>query len=243
MSAPRFYCPLTLSVGMVLDLPSRAAHHATRVLRLRIGAGITVFNGVGGEYSAQIVSVARDHVAVGVQARVEVERESPLDVTLVQAVSSGDRMDLTIRKAVELGVTRIVPVISVRSVVQLSGDRAAKRVQHWEDVVIAACEQCGRNRLPPVAAALPLTTWIRSAQCVPARWMLAPDAADSVRSLARPDGAVQLLVGPEGGFTVEEKLAAADAGFVGVRLGPRTLRTETAAPAALAVFAALWGDF
>jgi len=228
---------------MVLDLPSRAAHHATRVLRLRIGAGITVFNGMGGEYSAQIVSVARDHVTAGIQARVEVERESPLDVTLVQAVSSGDRMDLTIRKAVELGVTRIVPVISMRSVVQLSGDRAAKRVQHWEDVVIAACEQCGRNRLPPVAAALPLTTWIRSAQCVPARWMLTPDAADSVRSLARPDAAVQLLVGPEGGFTTEEKQAAADAGFVGVRLGPRTLRTETAAPAALAVFAALWGDF
>ncbi|MHB8348060.1 MAG: 16S rRNA (uracil(1498)-N(3))-methyltransferase [Acidiferrobacterales bacterium] len=243
MPAPRFYCSQTLAVGMIFDLPLRAAHHATRVLRLRIGDEITVFNGTGGEYAAALRSVMRDRVAVEIQARIEIERESPLDVTLVQAVSSGDRMDLTIRESVELGVSRISPVIGARSVVQLSGDRAAKRAQHWEDVVIAACEQCGRNRLPPVAGALPMVAWMRNAQRAPTRWMLSPRAANSVRSLTRPDGAVQLLVGPEGGFTAEEEQVAADAGFLGISLGPRTLRTETAAPAALAVFAAMWGDF
>ncbi len=243
MPVPRFYCPQTLAVGTTFELPPRAAHHAVRVLRLRAGDGIAVFNGAGGEYSGAIVSVARDRVVVEIQARFDVERESPLDVTLVQAVSSGDRMDLTIRKAVELGVTRIAPVISERSVVQLSGDRARKREQHWSEVVIAACEQCGRNRLPLVAAVLPLSAWIGAEPRAPTRWILSPSAANSVRGIARPDGALQLLVGPEGGFTEEEERAAAGAGFVGIRLGPRTLRTETAAPAALAAIAVLWGDF
>lgn len=228
---------------MTVELPPRAAHHAAHVLRLRVGDEITIFGGVGGEYSAAIVGIVRERVTIEIGDHIAVERESPLDITLVQAVSSGDRMDLTIRKAVELGVARIVPVIAARSVVQLSGDRAEKRVQHWEDVVIAACEQCGRNRLPPVDAVLPLAVWIRDAPRAAARWMLSPRAAGTARVLGRPDGAVQLLVGPEGGLADEEERAAAESGFIGIRLGPRILRTETAAPAALAAFAALWGDF
>ncbi len=243
MSVPRFYCPQPLAAGITVDLPSQAAHHAAHALRLRVGEAITVFNGIGGEYSAVVSGMSRNHVTVEVGRFSEIERESPLDLVLVQAVSSGDRMDLTIRKAVELGIARIVPVITARSVVQLSGDRAEKRVRHWEDVVVAACEQCGRNRLPPVEAVMPLATWMRDASRAVTRWMLSPRATVSVRSLVRPDRAVQLLVGPEGGLTEEEERAAADAGFSGVRLGPRVLRTETAAPAALAAMAALWGDF
>lgn len=243
MPVSRFYCPLPLVVGMTVELPPRAAHHAAHVLRLRVGDEITIFGGVGGEYSAAIVGMVRERVTIEIGDHIAVERESPLDITLVQAVSSGDRMDLTIRKAVELGVARIVPVIAARSVVQLSGDRAEKRVRHWEDVVIAACEQCGRNRLPPVDAVLPLAVWIRDAPRAAARWMLSPRAAGTARVLGCPDGAVQLLVGPEGGLADEEERAAAESGFIGIRLGPRILRTETAAPAALAAFAALWGDF
>jgi len=243
MTVPRFFCPEILDVGKTVELPRMAAHHAARVLRLRVDDSVTVFNGHGGEYAAVIARVVRDAVTVAIKGYLDIERESPLAVTLVQAISAGDRMDLTLQKAVELGVARIAPVIGHRSIMRLSGERAEKRVQHWQQVVIAACEQCGRNRVPLVTPMVPLPAWLETAERAPARWMLSPHAAHALRALARPAHALQLLVGPEGGFTEEEESAAASAGFVGIRLGPRILRTETAAPTLLAAMQALWGDF
>jgi 16S rRNA (uracil1498-N3)-methyltransferase len=243
MTIPRFYVPATLGEGLSLPLPETAAHHAARVLRMRVGDTLMLFNGEGGEYAATITAMTKTEVTVAVRQREPVERESPLAVTLVQAISSGERMDLTIQKAVELGVARIVPVESERGVVRLQGERAGKRVAHWQQVVISACEQCGRNRIPEVRSISPLDVWLAAERSEALRWMLVPGAALPLRDMPRPVLPIELLVGPEGGFTDKEVEAARRAGFQAVRLGPRVLRTETAAPALLAALQALWGDF
>ncbi len=243
MSMPRFYSPFALAIGSSVELPSSAAHHAAKVLRMRVGDALVLFDGRGGEYNASLEGIDKKRVVVSVNSHVDIERESPLAVTLVQAVSSRDRMDVTLQKAVELGVARIVPVMSQRSVVRLSGERADQRVQHWQQVVVAACEQCGRNQVPHVEALIPLVTFLERPQSSVGRWMLSPHAEHALRSLEKPLTAVELLVGPEGGLTAEEERAAVDAGFMPVRIGPRILRTETAAPALLAAMQALWGDF
>ena len=243
MSNPRFYIPLPLATAASLALPEAAAHHAARVLRLRAGDAVTLFNGQGGEYAARIAAIGKHDVTVTIERHDPVERESPLAVTLVQALSSGERMDLTIQKAVELGVTRIVPVASERSVVRLQGERADKRVAHWRQIVISACEQCGRNRLPEVSMIAALAAWLTAEPSSAQRWVLLPGAATALRDLARPRTLIELLVGPEGGLTETEAAAALRAGYQPVRLGPRVLRTETAAPALLAAVQALWGDF
>lgn len=244
MSLPRFHFPAPLAADSLVELPDSAAHHAARVLRLRAGDGLILFDGRGGEYSATLESVEKKRVVVKVHQRSDIERESALAVTLVQAVSARDRMEVTLQKAVELGVTHIIPVISQRSVVRLSGERADQRVQHWQQVVIAACEQCGRNRVPTVETLIPLTTFLQQPPVRPAsRWMLTPPAQQALRTLQKPPAGVELLVGPEGGLTEEEERAAARAGFIPVRLGPRILRTETAAPALMSAVQALWGDF
>ena len=243
MSLPRFHSSLALAVDSRVELGTSAAHHATKVLRLRVGDGLILFDGRGGEYSASLESIDKKRVVASVHGHQDTERESPLAVTLVQAVSSRDRMDVTLQKAVELGVARIVPVMGQRSVVRLSGERADQRVQHWQQVVIAACEQCGRNRVPPVEALIPLISFLQRPAPGVGRWMLSPQAEQALRALEKPQAAVELLVGPEGGLTDEEEGAAVDAGFMPVRIGPRILRTETAAPALLAAMQALWGDF
>jgi 16S rRNA (uracil1498-N3)-methyltransferase len=243
MSNPRFYVSVALTAQTTLALPEAAAHHAARVLRLRSGDAVTLFNGTGGEYAARITAIGKHDVTVAIERHDPVERESPLQVTLVQAVSSGERMDLTIQKAVELGVSRIVPVESERCVVRLKGERAEKRVAHWRQVVVSACEQCGRNRIPEVRMILPFDVWLAADENAAQRWVLLPGARTALRDLPRPDKPVELLVGPEGGLTDAEAEAAQRAGFRPVRLGPRVLRTETAAPALLAALQALWGDF
>lgn len=243
MSTPRFHIAGALHAGATLTLPESAAHHAARVLRLHAGDRVTLFNGRGGEHAAVIVAITRQEVSVEVGTHDPVERESPLAVTLVQAVSSGERMDLTIQKAVELGVQRIVPVDSERGVVRLKGERAEKRVAHWQQIAIAACEQCGRNRIPEVRMISPLAVWLAAEQSEALRWALMPGAATALRELPRPQQPVELLVGPEGGLTRTETEQAQRAGYLPVRLGPRVLRTETAAPALLAALQALWGDF
>lgn len=243
MSVPRFHVPQSLAEGMRLALPAAAAHHAARVLRLHGGDAVTLFNGRGGEYAARIAAIGKRDVEVEIGRHDPVERESPLAVTLVQAVSSGERMDLTIQKAVELGVTRIVPVASERSVVRLQGERADKRVAHWQQVAISACEQCGRNRIPEVRMISPLDVWLAAEVSDALRWVLLPGAHTVLRDLPRPQKQIDLLVGPEGGLTEAEAEAARRAGYRPVRLGPRVLRTETAAPALLAALQALWGDF
>lgn len=242
MNLPRFYCREALSPGAHLELPEPVARHAVRVLRLPPGAAMVLFDGRGGEYLAHIQRIERDRVYAELADWREIERESPLPITLVQALQAGDKMDFTIQKAVELGVRDVVPVESRRSVLRLSGERAAKRVAHWQGVAASACEQCGRNQVPLVAPLERLENWLARPAPAVLRLMLAPDAEESLADLQVP-GPVQLLIGAEGGLDPQEVLAARQAGFRAVRLGPRVLRTETAGLAALAVMQALWGDF
>ena len=239
---PRFYLPAILSPDTLITLPDASAHHAARVLRLSVGAAVILFNGQGGEWAGNIHHIGKRAVEVRVAAWRDMERETPLRVTLAQGISSGERMDYTLQKAVELGVHAIQPVACARSVVKLSGERADKRRIHWQNLVIAACEQCGRNRVPEVADIASLPVWLAQPATAPLKLMFAPDAQHTLHTLPRPDGDVTMLAGPEGGFSADEYGAALAAGFIPIRLGPRVLRTETAALAALAAMQTLWGD-
>jgi len=242
----RLYVPGELVPGRAFALPRQQAHHASRVLRLKAGAAVTLFNGGGAEFDAIVTRVAGDAVSVKVGDARDCARESPLEIVLGQALSSGERMDYTVQKAVELGVAAIHPLAAVRSIVRLTGERAEKRVAHWQAVAISACEQSGRNRVPPVAPVTEFAAWLgrRAAGGAGAlRLLLSPAGATRLRDLPRPAASIVLLAGPEGGFTPEEEAAALHYGFAPVRLGPRVLRTETAAVAALAALQALWGDF
>lgn len=243
MGFSRFYCPGELGAYREVELPEQAAHHASRVLRLKAGDLVTLFNGAGGEYDASIVSIGKHGVVVQTRAWCERECESPLDITLVQAISSGDKMDFTLQKAVELGVKFIQPVISSRSVVRLEGERAEKRVQHWQNVVISACEQSGRNRVPEVGQIMSLNQWFGKNHDAEVKLTLSPHATIRFRELPAPEGSVLFLVGPEGGLTDAEEDAASVCGFAPVKLGERVLRTETAALAAISAMQTLWGDF
>jgi len=242
MNMPRFYCREALSPGAHVELPEPVARHAVRVLRLPPGAPMVLFDGRGGEYPAHIERIERDRVLAELGAWRDVERESPLAITLVQALQAGEKMDYTIQKAVELGVRHIVPVESRRSVMRLAGERAGKRVAHWQGVVASACEQCGRNQVPLVAPLEKLENWLARPAPAGLRLMLAPDAEQTLVALP-PATEIQLLIGSEGGLDPQEMIAARQAGFQAVRLGPRVLRTETAGLAALAAMQALWGDF
>ena len=236
---PRFYVDAPLRAGGVLTLPEDSAHHAIRVLRLREGDDITLFNGRGGEFAARLASIQRLRMLVDVLQHRAVERESPLQVTLVQGMSAGEKMDSTVRKAVELGVAVIQPVVATRSVARPRGERAEGRREHWQRVVIAACEQCGRNRIPTVLPLVPLDGYRAGGA---SKILLSPLSQLSLPEL-EPKNEIILAVGPEAGFTAEEEAELARQGFVPVRLGPRVLRTETAALAALAALNALRGDF
>jgi 16S rRNA (uracil1498-N3)-methyltransferase len=239
---PRFFIPAPLATGRDIALPPGAAHHAAQVLRLKAGDAITVFNGEGGEYGGEILSASPRAVNAAVTERRSVERESPLDVTLVQALIATERMDYVVQKAVELGASAIAPVATARSVTRLDGDRARRRVEHWRQVAIAACEQCGRNRVPVVHPPEELRAWLQQPAQSSLRLMLAPSAPEALAAI-EPGRTVEILVGPEGGLAPEEEAAGAAAGFRAVRLGSRVLRTETAGPAMLAALNALWGDW
>jgi 16S rRNA (uracil1498-N3)-methyltransferase len=239
----RFFCPPPLVAGAEIALSSGAAHHAGQVLRLRVGDAVTLFDGEGGEYDAQVARVASKAVSLRVIARQAIERESPLQITLVQSLIASERMDYAIQKAVELGAVAIAPVASARSVTRLEGTRVERRVEHWRQIAISSCEQCGRNRVPVVHPLSELREWLRRPSKANLRILLAPKAAQSLGHLAAPAGAIELLIGPEGGLAPEEETAALAAGFLAVALGPRVLRTETAGPATLAAMNALWGDW
>jgi 16S rRNA (uracil1498-N3)-methyltransferase len=212
------------------------------VLRLGVGAAITLFDGAGGEYAARIESLRKDAVRVEVGAHAALERESPLDVTLAQGVSRGERMDWVVQKATELGVRRIVPLITVRSVVRLDAQQAPKKLQHWRGIAVAACEQCGRNRLPELAAPLDFLEFLGGEVAADAmRLVLSPAGSLRIGAIKSPQKII-LLIGPEGGLAPEEAEAAIDRGFTAVSLGPRILRTETAAIAALAALQQAFGD-
>lgn len=242
MSFPRFFSPLPLVSGQELALADSAAAHAARALRLAPGATITLFDGSGGEYRARLRSVSKEAVSALVEEFIASERESPLSVRLAQALQAGDKMDFTVQKAVELGVAEIQPLASQRSVVRLTGERAARRTEHWQKVAQAACEQCGRNRVPRVMPLMALANWLAAPAPPRLRLLLAPDGEVALRDLA-PAAQIDLLIGAEGGLHPDEAAQARAAGFIGVRLGPRILRTETAALATLAALQALWGDF
>ena len=237
---PRFFAPVPLSSGAEIELPERAARHCA-VLRLRRGDAIVLFNGEGEEFSAELTQVSRGDARARVTSRQKPERESPLAIALAQCVSSGDRMDTTLQKSTELGVSRIVPIASERSVVRLSGDRADRRVAHWRLVVVAACEQCGRNHLPEVEGITDLAVFLGEEAGDGLRLLLSPDANRNLKQLPLPRR-VTLLVGPEGGLTPDERQRAERSGFIPIRFGPRILRTETAPLAAIAAMQALWGD-
>lgn len=237
----RFHFPDRLPAGGEVVLPEALAHHALRVLRLRDGEVLVLFDGAGGEVAARLVVRGKTAVAV-LGERSAADRESPLQVVLVQALATGDKMDWIVQKAVELGVAAIQPVQAERSVLRLGGERADKRVAHWQQVAVSACEQCGRNRIPEVRPVQALGQWLASHHEA-CNYLLAPGGVSGFTDAPRPSAGVHLLVGPEGGWS-EAELAAADAaGCQRVSLGPRVLRTETAGLAALAVVQARWGDF
>jgi len=236
------YCESPLVAGTEVVLPASAANHVARVLRLRAGTPVVAFDGGGSDFSCEVVAIEGDRVRVRVGGSTEGRRESPLAVTLVQAVSRGERMDLTLQKATELGVRAVAPVFSMRSVVRLDERQAAAKLRHWQAVVTSACEQCGRSVLPRVHAPLDLVRYLAESPRDGLRLVPSPGAPESLAGLADAPERVELLVGPEGGFEESELLGAERAGFRPVRLGPRVLRTETAGIVALAVLQSRWGD-
>lgn len=245
MPTPRFYSTEKLSPGSLVKLSPNAAIHASRALRMQVGDLAILFNGDGNDYMSTLTFMSKNEVSVKVNSALANTCESPLDITLIQAISSGDRMDFTIQKAVELGVTAIQPISSQRSVVKLSGERADKRREHWQNVVISACEQSGRSIVPQVAAATSLPAWLGQPenQAASLRIILSPNAEQSLHGLKKPSGNIQLLIGAEGGLTEDEIELATTHQFIPIRLGNRILRTETAALTAISALQTCWGDF
>lgn len=229
--------------GGTCVLPADASHHAARVRRMRAGDAVVVFDGAGNEARGTILGMARRGLEVELEPAAPVSRESALAICLAQGISTGDRMDYTVQKAVELGATRIQPLATERSVVRLDAERADRRRDHWHAVAASACEQCGRNVIPDIAPVMSLRDWLATVQGQPGtRLTLDPVGEGRLAAIPRQT-AVTLLAGPEGGLSEVELGAARQAGFTGIRLGPRTLRTETAAVAAMAAMQTLWGDF
>lgn len=245
---PRFFVDTPFQPGDIVTLPDEVTRHV-QVLRLQTGDAIVLFNGTGGEYSAEIVEMERRDTKVRVGPFSDVEAEPPYRLTLAQGVAGNDKMDWLIEKAVELGATRFVPLTASRSVVRLSGERAVRRQAHWQRIVQASCEQCGRNRMPEVAPAREIGAWFDSLPKAPAegelRVLLSPRASVPFAALPNdpPGGEVTLLIGPEGGLSAAEEATAREHGFVAVGLGPRILRTETAGIAVLSALAARWGGW
>ncbi len=240
---PRFHVTQGLAPGATVELPAEAAHHAMRVLRLGDGDRVTLFDGRGGEWCAQLVR-SGPSLRATLQDFTPADRAPPLSITLAQGLPAADKMDWIVQKATELGVAAMQPVAAKRSVVRLSGERMERRCRHWQQVAVAACEQCGLNRVPAVASLLALPQYLGlTAPPHDLPLFLAPEAERSLSGMAKPAGAATLLVGPEGGFEEGEMRAILAAGFQSVSLGPRVLRTETAGIAAISAMLALWGDF
>jgi len=244
MSAPRFYCPAPLHYDTTYELPPDAAHHASRVLRLRVHDPVQVFDGQGNGFDAIIEEISGKRVLLGKLCPCAAEPPAPMHIVLAQAMCSSEKMDWVVQKATELGAAEILPVQTQRSVARLSAERAEKRTEHWRGVTIAACEQCGRNRLPQVSAPQELGAWLAQLRGTPGtRFILLPQGATTLHQQPIPQGQVTLLIGPEGGFSADEALMAQQAGFIPILLGPRVLRTETAAIAGITALQTLWGDF
>ncbi len=244
MSNLRFYSPTPLTIGVTAALSENAAAHAIRVMRLKVGDTLTLFCGDGVDYHCALVSAEKKAASVEVLGQTNISNESPLNIRLLQGISSGDRMDYTIQKAVELGVTEIFPLSTERSVTRLSGDRTEKRVEHWQGVAIAACEQSGRAVLPKIHFPLTLAQWLSQHDTRQSlNVLLNPVGAKTLAQLTKPDNQIHVLIGPEGGLSPGEIELASQNNFQSIVLGPRILRTETAALTAITSMQTLWGDF
>jgi len=243
MRVVRHFVDLPLAEGMALDLPEAAVAHLVRVLRLGAGDRVRLFNGDGHDYEAELESTGKREARARVLSRVLVASESPLAITLAQGIARGEKMDLILQKATELGVTRIAPVVTERTEVRLDAERADKRAAHWRGVLASACEQSGRARLPELLPPQSLGNFLAKEGSA-RRLVLDPGAGSSLAQLQlAPGESLCLLVGPEGGLSERDLAAARAAGFSGLQLGPRILRTETAALAAIAGLNALYGDW
>ena len=245
MRVPRLYVDQPLASGAECALDRRALDHAVKVLRLRDGDALCLFNGGGGEFAAMLVRAPGGGLRAQVGEFTPDRCESPLHLRLVQGISRGERMDYTLQKAVELGVSDLVPVITERTVLRLTAERAERRLAHWRGVVLAACEQSGRTRVPPVAAPCDLAEYLarRGADAAAGIGLLLdPGAPQSLAALGDLHGPVSVLIGPEGGLSAAERQLAQAAGYRPVRMGPRILRTETAAVVALSLLQAAAGD-
>ncbi|MCK5091051.1 MAG: 16S rRNA (uracil(1498)-N(3))-methyltransferase [Gammaproteobacteria bacterium] len=243
MHIPRIHIPSQLDTGQTITLDKEPASHISRVLRMKPGDALTLFNGGGGEYNASITNIERHDVTVQIEQFTDKDCESPIRISLVQGISRGERMDYTIQKAVELGVYEIIPVFTQRGVVQLKGDRLLKKERHWQAVAISACEQCGRNTVPVVHAPETLKNWLAKDKLQPTAIVLDPLATQNIKQAYSGDTSITLLAGPEGGLSENEMEIASEHGFTGIQLGPRVLRTETAALAAIAALQTLFGDY
>jgi 16S rRNA (uracil1498-N3)-methyltransferase len=243
MRLTRVYVDAPVAAGKRLVVEGSAANHITRVLRLRSGDALTVFDGSGGEFGARIEEFRRDTVVVSVEDHRALDRESPLPLTLAQGISRGERMDWIIQKATELGASRIVPVFTKRSMVRLDDKQAERKLQHWRAIAVAACEQCGRNRLPDLVTPVDFFDVLpESFTQGTTRLLLSPSGDLRIDDLRDIHTGVTVLIGPEGGLDEVEQEAALRAGFKAIRMGPRVLRTETAAIAALTILQRYFGD-
>jgi len=240
MRITRFYCPELSTDNELFILPDAAHRHAVQVLRLKQGDALRLFNGLGLEVDAILDNVSKRESAVRLGKPLVVNNESPLNITLLQGISRGERMDYALQKAVELGVNRIIPVATERCNVQLSGGRSDKRLAHWQGVMVSACEQSGRSILPELSPIMSLDDVLLENQVI-CQLVLDPLAEQGFMTLEKQDD-IALLIGPEGGLSEQEIKQANSADFQSVRFGPRILRTETAAVAALAVVQTMWGD-
>lgn len=239
---PRFFVDLPLSVGQDFDLPESVARHV-QVLRMQPGETVQLFNGLGGEYAAEITAMGKKTVGVAVQSFEAIDRESPLNFTLVQAISAADRMDYTVQKAAELGVTTFQPVISQYCQQRYTGERAEKRIAHWQGIAASAAEQCGRTRLMQIKPILTYSQFLSSQAEADLKLLMCPTGAVPYASLPEAAASVIVLVGPEGGYSPEEDELAITQGYTSLILGPRIFRTETVAPVIAGLLQLRYGDF
>lgn len=241
MRIPRLFHPDTISVDSELTLTSDAAHHVANVLRLKNGHPVVLFNGDGNEYSATIIDAQRRQVTIEIDSKLAIDPQSPLPVHLGQGISKGDRMDIVLQKATELGVTHITPLITERCAVKLDEKRWEKKLQQWQKIIQGACEQCGRNTLPVLNPVTVVKEWLAEST-QQTRLVLSPGSQQRLSQLAANTAGFRLLIGPEGGLSDAEVHQSQEAGFKACSLGPRILRTETAAIASLSVLQATFGD-
>lgn len=242
MRIPRIFTHQPLAIDCRVILEPEASHHLSQVLRLKLGDALVLFNGNGEEYAAEVTELAKKNVCVGIREFLRAETSPPLGINLIIGISRGERMEFALQKAVELGVTEVQPIFTKRCMVKLDGQRLPRRLAHWQKILVSACEQSGRNTLPhlfnpaPLADAL-LHDWKGLRLLLDHRGQL------TLPELSRPDQTVNLLIGPEGGLNAEERKMAGSHDFIGIKLGPRVLRSETAPLAAMAAIQVLWGDF